>query len=155
MNNDLLKELKWDSTHKLVFFAILSFGIYPVFYIKRQSQIFNSHFESERISMLFVLVLLLIIIFGAVFTIFSFINLENVQVSKINNILGFLAESMMIFWASKFRNRINKSFNYSKGNPEYFKAWYTFLFSLFYINYKINQINELKKMPGYLTKSDS
>ena len=154
MKEEIINELEWDSTHRLVFLTIATIGIYPVFYIRRQSSIFNSYFPSSKISNLFILILLSLIALSAVFTIFSFIGQETIKIAQVNNMLGLASGLMTLFWAFKIRNKLNQILGAEKGHPEYFKKRYTILFNLFYINFKINQLTEQERSAVLASESD-
>lgn len=155
MKNELFNELEWDSTEstpRLIFFTLITLGIYNAFYIERQSIIFNSYFDDNQVSKLFLLVLYPVVGLSAIFNFFSFIDLNNEGLSQINRVIGYLSWGMITIWAFKLRKTINKAFSYLRGEKEYFKARYTFLFNLFYINYKINKFNEQSETTESLEK---
>ena len=65
---------------------------------------------------------------------------SSLQVSLFGTLLSVVANVLVLIWVFTIRNRIHQLSGAPKGNKLYLSGVITFFFSVFYMNYKIRQI---------------
>jgi hypothetical protein len=159
-NENIIQELKDQSTWRLYGLTMITLGVYWAHYIRRQTNRINALLgEDARISkgliQLFFIVTYLQLIFAvsinAVFWFMPAIIVEEGHwlniINIIGSVLGGLWGIIIIAWSFKARNRINTLCSFCKDSEEWFHGFWTFLFYIWYINYKVNVLNESQSLP--------
>lgn len=141
-NNEIITQLKSQSTWRLIFLGILTLGIYTVYYIKRQTRILNKHLDSkQQISEGFVKTILILAYVNTILLLpYCLVNAGH-PIGLIREVLDYVLNFLILIWAFKARNRINMLIAGTKSQQYWFSGFWTFIFSFLYFNYKINKLN--------------
>lgn len=149
MEEGILQEFQNKSTWRLVILSIVTLGIYPAFYVHAQTKILNSYLASEnRISetmtklLIMYCFILLVVFIPYVFT-DKFDDYE-LWIIDIPNIIYYI---WFVYWAIKFRRRINYLLNLDEENSLRFKKVWSWFFTPYYFNYKLNCLKKIKQRP--------
>ncbi|MBV0932332.1 DUF4234 domain-containing protein [Marinobacterium weihaiense] len=120
--------------------TIITLGIYAVYWMYSRTRHLNSITE-DRISNGFVGAAVGVYIASGVSSIMMGLTdasaLSGTMV-LIDGLLGLASWILMLVWAFKFRNRLNRVTD-SRGKPTWAGPILTFFFSVFYLSYKVNQ----------------
>jgi hypothetical protein len=140
---NLVKQLRSQSTLRLLLLNLITFGIYTAYYVKRQTIIINNHLNQEsQIPEGYVNA---IIIFAWASAAVMILDLS-VEVGRsfelLINFLSILWSILVLIWAFKARNRMNTLMSATKNGFYWFNGFWTFMFNALYFNYKVNRINE-------------
>ena len=140
-NIELIKTLKSQSTWKIVFLSMITYGVYAAYYIKEQTITINSVLdESNKISEGFINAILIVNWISLGLLIF-YLSSDDYEL-PILDFVDFVSQVMFIVWAFMARNRINTYCSLSENDSNWFHGVWTFIFQYLYINYKINSILE-------------
>ena len=144
---DIVCQLKSQSTWRLFFLSVITLGVYPAHYLKRQTTIINQHLDSERqISegyVNFILILSYVILILNVPYVLTeegqtvVLTEEGAPVEAIINLLDWAWFFFVVNWVFMAINRMNMLLASTK-----FVGLLAFLFSFLYFNYKINDLNK-------------
>ncbi len=149
-NVTLLKELKSQSTWRLLILSIITLSIYDAYYVKRQSEIINKHIEKDRqITKGFVIAFYLVSCMAAFLLVPSFLaDGEDLrQIELVSNIFDYIWIIMDIAWALIARSKMHKLFqNYNENNFNFSILW-SIIFGVYYFNFKINKLNKRMAEP--------
>ena len=141
--------LKSQSTWRLFFLSLITLGIYTAHYIRRQTKIINEHLDKEKeISEGFVTVILLLAYLTVTLIVPYVMVEEGHPVERISDSLDTVFGLLVLIWAFMARNRMNALLAATKGQPQWFHGLWTFLFTAFYFNFKINTLNDDFAEPG-------
>jgi len=137
-NIEIIKSLKDQSTWVLLFLFIITYGVYGAYYVKEKSSIMNSVLEEgNKISKGFIDTVIIINWLSlALFIVYLNVDGEFI----ISSLVDLVANIMFIVWAFMARNRVNTYCGLSSGDASWFHGFWTFLFTLYYFNYKVNTI---------------
>jgi hypothetical protein len=139
---EILSQLKSQSTWRLFFLSFITLGIYTAHYIKRQTRIMNQYLDKERrISEGFVSTIL-ILAYVTVILVIPYVLIEEGLIEGISNVLDAVWSILVLVWAFKARNRMNMLLSATKDQARWFHGLWTFLFTALYFNFKINTLNE-------------
>jgi len=140
-----IKELKNSinlSTGKFVLFSIITGGIYPILWINKYSELIKETFEIEEHNFPKNFDFYLAICVGLDYQ-FSIYSIYIPILGLLSSLCGLGSAILYILWAFKIKNGILNYVN-SKLNLNYkMNSFYTFLFTVFYINYCINELGEI------------
>ncbi|MCB1214026.1 MAG: DUF4234 domain-containing protein [Deltaproteobacteria bacterium] len=144
MSQEVIKKLEWGSTFKLVIFSIISLGIYVAYYIARQTKVLNEVLpEEKKINQALIKAIFIFAYVGIVSIVLVFFIPEENPLIKILDAVDRVFGFLLLYWSFVVRERMNKDLLESqKGSPTWFNGIATFFFSPFYINYKVNTLNE-------------
>jgi len=140
-NIELIKTLKSQSTWKIFFLSMITYGVYAAYYIKEQTITINSVLdESNKISEGFINAILIVnwISLGLVIFYIS----SDVYELPILDLADWASLIMFTVWAFMARDRINTYCSLRDNDSNWFHGVWTLLFSYLYVNYKINTILE-------------
>jgi hypothetical protein len=145
---ELIQRLKWGSTWALVGLSVITFGVYLVFYARRQTLILNESSAPEnRISLNFITVWFVITFSSlALLFIYVFVPADS-PMASISNLSDRLDNLMDLIWAFMARGAFHKLLQSQKETPAWFHGFWTFLFQAFYFNFKINKLSEFPPVP--------
>jgi len=137
-NIEIIKSLKDQSTWVLFFLFIITYGVYGAYYVKEKSNIMNSALEEgNKISQGFINAVMVINWLSlALFIVYLNVDGEFI----ISSLVDLVANIMFIVWAFMARNRVNTYCGLSGSDASWFHGFWTFLFTLYYFNYKVNTI---------------
>jgi len=138
-----IKNMKSVNIFLMIFLSVITFGIYPVYWFYNKSKEVNGLYPIRKISNKFLNFFLFFFIIDPGINIIDYLQraLINETVIKLSsNIIGF----MLLFWVFFIRNRMNAIIGAKPSDQQWFKGVLTFFFNLFYIQHKINKLNENK-----------
>ena len=148
-NETVVKELRSQSTWRLLGLALLTLGVYYGHYMTRQTRIINKHLpEDRKIPPNFVLTILVLgYLTLGLFVGYLFVP-EDHPVAVVSDTLDWVWLLMMLFWGFYARSRMNLLTGAERGGPLWFSGLWTLLLNPFYFNYKINRLNETGAVQG-------
>ena len=147
MEISLLKEitnqLSHQSTWKLLFLGLITFGIYWAHYVKRQTNILNSYLSEDDKIKSWLIILIMSFSYLTVILLIPYVMVEEGHqfeqfVDSFDSVWGFL----LIVWGFKAKNRMNSFISNEEENQHHYSWVWTFFFSPLYFNIKTNKINE-------------
>jgi len=140
-HGEIIRQLKSQSTWRLLFLSLITIEIYSAHYIKRQTAIINQHSDWERqISEGFVnFILILTYVIVLLLIPYALVE-EGHPVKAISDLLDMVWIILVLIWAFKARNRMNMLLAVTKDQPHWFQGLWTFLFTYLYFNFKINKL---------------
>jgi hypothetical protein len=138
-----IERFKNQSTWQLLGLGIITYGVYSAHYIQKQTNKINEIVDIDnRISTGFVnSIVVMSYISLIIFIAYLFVD-EGHPIEEVSTIFDRILGIMLIVWGFKARNILNKSYEISKDDKEWFHGFWTFLFSPMYFNYKVNCICE-------------
>ena len=142
LHMDLIRNLKSQSTWRLVGLSIITFGVYFAHYIARQTRIINAQLDEEAKISSGWTTAIYVFSYGslALFVGYMFVD-ENSPVAKLSDIVDGLWGLLLMIWGFSARNRLNTLNSINRDDPNWFHGFWTFLFSPLYFNYKVNVLN--------------
>jgi len=139
----ILKELKNQSTWRLFFLTVVTFGVYSAHYIRRQTNILNKSLsEDDQISSWFIGAILFLSYASLALLVPSLLAENGHDIEGVANSLDRIGNIAFVIWAFKARNRMNTILQSVSGSRNWFHGLWTFLFGVMYFNYKVNKLNE-------------
>ena len=142
LHEDLIRNLKSQSTWRLLGLGLITYGVYYAYYIAKQTRVINlqldekSQISSAFVTSIFVLSYLSLLLF------FGYLLVdEGHPVAVLSNIADRLWMLLIIIWGFSARNRMNTLNSVNSDDQNWFHGLWTFLFSPLYFNYKINVLN--------------
>jgi hypothetical protein len=139
---EIVKALRRESTVRLFFLGFITLGIYVAYYIKRQTACMNHYLDEERhISEALVGTILILAYITAILIVPYLLVEEGHPIQALSNFLDAIWGILVLIWAFAARNRMNILLSAKKGDETWFNGLWTFLFTVFYFNYKIIKLN--------------
>jgi hypothetical protein len=138
----IITHLKSQGTWCLVLLSIITLGIYTAHYIKRQTCIFNKYLDREQKISSLLAYLIMFISYERVIVLLLSVFMNQLISEDMNFFRNLLRFILVIVWAFQVRNRINKLLLLSANRALWLNRGLTFFFTIFYINYMINSLNE-------------
>jgi len=137
-----LKKMINLPTGKFVLFTIITGGIYPILWISKYANSIKETFEIEDYNFPKNFDFYLAITVGLDYY-FSSLAIYDSIFSLIGSFLSLGSWILYIIWAFKVKNGILKYANEKMKINYSMNAFYTFLFTVYYINYCINELGEI------------
>jgi hypothetical protein len=145
--SDLIGELKSQSTWVLVGLGLITYGIYFAHYSARQSKILNRHLgTSAHIPGVLIVAFMFVSYVSLLFFPTIFLFEENHLLVLIGDVIDLVWFSLILIWGFYARNKFNKLVCTSSADDRWLSAFWTFLFTPYYFNYKINKINKQREI---------
>lgn len=137
------EKLRWGSTWKLVGLSVITLGVYTGYFALSRGRALNILLSSDRlISERFLLVVFNLQIAAAALF-FPFVLVEEGHwIEPLSDATDLASGIAFIFWGFSTRSRMNEVLGFGSGFFVRLSGLWTFLFSPFYFNYKINQLCE-------------
>ena len=148
MKRENIAHFTSQSVWGMIGLTIVTLTFYFPFWLRKTSRIVNDLLPTNRIGAGFfpISIMLTIINFGMVIPeIMSNDDQTVVMMSKLVNLLDVL---VILVWSFKIRNRINMILEAENPSRLWFNAVWTFLFQLFYIQFRINRIKKAEQPAG-------
>ena len=145
---ELVRNLKHQSTWRLLGLGLITYGVYYAHYIARQSRTINAELPPiSKISTSFIwTIYFLSYVTLALFIAYLFVD-ETHPIAKLSNFLDRLWIVLILVWGFVARNRMNHLLRLAKTDLNWFHGGWTFLFSPLYFNYRINVMSEQSDTP--------
>lgn len=142
-DGNLLQQLRYGSTWKLLGLGVITLGIYFAHYILKQTKAINKKVHpSERISGALVYSILISYYLSVILFIPPLINEDLIFLEKVSDSIDNASSILTIIWGFKARNRMNQLLNFTKSDSSWFNGLWTFFASPLYFNYKVNWLNQ-------------
>lgn len=139
----LLGALREQSTWRLVGLSIVSFGVYAAYYCRRQTQTLNGFLPRAQLlgeglpgALIATnwLSLLLLVPYWLVD--------ESHPLEVVSDAVDMTANVLFIAWGFAARRRMNALLGARPGEISWFHGLWTFFFTAFYFNFKVNQLGD-------------
>ena len=135
----VLRELEDQSTWRLFGLAIITLGVYPAFYVRRQTLRLNRHLAgTEQLPMALPNLVIAFNLLGLALLVPYMLVEEGHVVESVSDLVDFLASISFVVWGFAARSRLNRLLAAQPGQAQWSHGLWTFLFSPFYFNYKVN-----------------
>lgn len=142
-SHKLIRNLKEQTTWRLLGIGIITYGVYFAYYIRRQTGKINSHLGKESaISNGFINSIIVMSYISAALLVPYMIVDYGHPIEKISDYTDRIWGIMLIVWGFKARNRVNILLSANSESDHWFHGLWTFLFTPLYFNYKVNQLND-------------
>lgn len=126
------------STWGLFGLALISFGIYNIYWLYNRTQKLNSICENPIPKGFMNGAVITYIAFMVVSFLGGLVPSAAEMLAMISGVLNLAVVVLFLVWAFKFRNRLNQ-ITHSEGKKTWAGPIMTFFFNVLYLNYKINQ----------------
>ncbi len=146
-----MENLKYKSTLSLIGLSIITLGVYPAYFIKRQTKILNDYKTNAQVSKrLTTLIIAIAYIIGILF-LFVLIGLFRITLPNMKDLITLSPSSFFSLFTSTFstiwcflaRDRIHEYFNIDHNPFKRISGLLLLMFGVFYLNYKINRNSEI------------
>ena len=128
----------------VLFLTIITFGIYAVFWLRRQNAILAQVRPDLNVTLLYGNIVLVFVILSAGLDIASLIGLPD-SLDTDSNILDRIVGIMVLVLAFQVRNGLNLLIQAQKSDTLWFSGVYTWLFNVVYLQYKLNKNIQLRQ----------
>lgn len=140
--DQIVSELRCQSTWQLVILSIITLGIYEAHYIVSQTKVINRHVHREDQISGGLTNTILVLAYLSVILIVPYILVPiGHSVERLSNSVDTALAVLGIVWAFTARNRMHKLLAPTKEQYYWFHGLWTFLFTAWYFNYKVNELN--------------
>lgn len=141
-NHDLIRNLKDQSTWRLLGLGLITYGVYFAYYVKKQTGKINGRLDKDAaISDGFVnSFFIMSYVSAALFIPYLFVD-DGHPIESIGSIADTISGILLVVWGFKARNRVNNLCSLDKKSGSWFHGVWTFLFTPLYFNYKINRLS--------------
>jgi Domain of unknown function (DUF4234) len=125
-------------TLTIVAFSILSLGLYGTYWLFTRTQIINQ-VHDKKIPMGVPHMVIGLLLVNLIFSIMSGVNPDNMEYRELASLSGLSFSLGNLFWVFLLRNRIHRITFAGKKSLFWLNGIFTFLFQVFYLQYKINE----------------
>jgi hypothetical protein len=122
----------------ILFLTIITFGIYAVFWLRRQNATLAQVQPGLKVTLLYGNIVLVCVILSAGLDIASLIGLP-ASLDTVSNGLDRIVGIMVLVLAFQVRNGFNLLLQAQKGDALWFSGVYTWLINVVYLQYKLNK----------------
>jgi len=125
-------------TLTIVLYSILSLGLYGTYWLYTRTQIINQ-VHDKKIPMAVPHAIIGLLLINFIFSIMSGSNPENMEYRELVTISGLCFSLGNLYWVFLLRNRIHSITLAGEKSLFWLNGIFTFLFQVFYLQYKINE----------------
>jgi len=125
-------------TLTIVAYSILSLGLYGTYWLYTRTQIINQ-VHDKKISMNVPHTVIGLLLINLIFSIMSGTNTDNMEYRELASLSGLCFSLGNVFWVFLLRNRIHRITLAGEKSLFWLNGIFTFLFQVFYLQYKINE----------------
>ena len=137
----LAEDFRWGSTWKLVGFALVTLGVHPGLFALRKGREMNACLpEARAMSERFLLLVLNLQILSVLLVVPYVLLPEGHWIEPVSDASDWAGGVALVVWGFRMRVRAQELFGFGSGFSVFPGGLWTFLFSPFYFNFKINQI---------------
>ncbi|MFC1671993.1 DUF4234 domain-containing protein [Planctomycetota bacterium] len=140
MKSEFLKDCRRQNVWALLGLAMVTAGIYLVYWLRRQTRSVNKHLPSRPISGLFFPVAMTLVVLNIVGGFLLAVSGEDWRMLDISQTIGSFSAFFALIWTLRIRNRIHEILSSQKRQPTWFSLLFTLLFEQFYVQYKLNKL---------------
>ena len=140
-----ITQFKRQSVWVFIGLTIITATIYWPFWLRRQSRLLNQSLPQQAIPTWFFHVLIALTILNIGWAIPEVLTDDAPGIIAIGKLLNIADGIFMIVWVFKVRNRLNALLCFSKNDKTWFGGVWTFLFGIFYLQFKINRLQMQRK----------
>ena len=141
-----IKQLNRFTTWGVVGLTIITLGIYFIYWMYSRTKVLNNQLSTDKIAgwLIAICVFLYILTIGLSYgPLLTSLNPEMiVTLASISLVASLINIVFFLTWIYTFRNRINKLSGSHKGDSLWLGGVLTFFISVYYFQYKINQIHD-------------
>lgn len=148
--------MKKENTHHfptqsvwgMIGLTLITLTFYFPFWLRKMSRVVNALLPSNPIGTWFfpVSIILTALNFGMVIP--EILTEDNPAIMMVSKLMEKADAIFILVWAFKIRNRINLVLDAEKKTDLWFNAFWTFLFQMFYIQFKINRLKAAEQIGG-------
>ena len=139
----MIQHFPTKNTWALVLLSIFTYFVYPAHYVKRLTARLNEEpSQAPKISVGLVWAILLFSYLSLLLLIGYMAVDEHHPVAIISNIADRICGILFIVWAFSARSRIHALLESRKGSPQWFHGFWTFVFNVFYVNFKLARLKK-------------
>lgn len=136
-----ITQFKRQSVWVLIGLTFITATIYWPFWLRRQSRLLNQSLPQQAIPTWFFPVLLALTILSIGWAIPEVLTDDAPGIIAMGKLLSRADLIFTIVWVLKVRNRLNALLETSKKDKTWFGGVWTFLFGIFYLQFKINRLS--------------
>jgi len=125
-------------TLNIVAYSILTLGLYGTYWLYTRTQIINQ-FHDKKIPMAVPHAIIGLLLINFIFSIMSGTNPENMEYREMVTISGLCFSLGNLYWVFLLRNRIHRITLAGEKSLFWLNGIFTFLFQVFYLQFKINE----------------
>ncbi len=142
MLHQAFRDLREQSTWRLLFLIVVTYGVYGAYYCQRQSHILNKNFVSSRqISDHFSRTMIMLNWANLLlFVPYQLVEPGN-PIEFVSEVVNSCSLVLFIVWGFMARDRLNELLQANPGDDSWSHGLWTFLFSPLYNNYKVNTLS--------------
>lgn len=146
MNRKIVARLYSQSTWSLLGLSMITLFVYPAHYVYRQTKIVNEYCDDEmKISSGLTTFIFVFTYLSLILLILSLVADEEPLLKGINGTACMVSYISFIAWGFKARSRMNVILSSGNIQSARFHSLWTFLFTPFYFNFRINQLNRTEE----------
>ena len=141
MKRENINHFTSQSVWGMIGLSLITLTFYFPFWLRKTSRLVNGLLPTNQISTWFfpASILLTILNFGMVIP--EIVTDDNPIVMMVSKLMNNIDCIVILVWAFKLRNRINLVLEAEEKTDLWFNALWTFLFQMFYIQFRIKQIS--------------
>lgn len=122
-------------------YSVISIGLYYPFWLLWQTRVANRLVPQKKISTPFIAACFILSFVNVLFLVPYIFSYSNPTLVYAEYIVENLDVVFFLIWLFKLRNRINEGMASRSGLYEWCSGLWTFLFGIFYLQYKINHLS--------------
>jgi len=139
---DKEKKLRKKNILLMILFTLITYGIYqPIWFLKQISAINNLKSKEKLTNTPFIFV---IVIYGISVLFLLIYNTTQFNIDLIDSLINLTGAIIILVMSFKVRRIMHQYFNVVLKKNIKFSKIYTFLFTIYYLQYKINRILDRK-----------
>jgi len=141
-----IKQIKRFTTWGVVGLTIITIGIYFIYWLYTRTKVLNTQLSTNKIAgwLMAICIFLYVITFGLSYgPLLTSLDAEMTATFAGMSLVASLINMVFILiWIYTFRNRINSLSGSNKGDKLWIGGILTFFISVYYFQYKVNQIHD-------------
>lgn len=144
MRKDIIHKFPRQSVWAIIGLSLVTLTIYFPFWLRKHTRIINQLLPNNQVPSWWFPLYLCITILNFALVIPEIITEDHPAVMAVSKLISMIDIILTIVWIFKLRNRMNILLETEKKTPYWYQAFWTLLFGLFYLQYKVNKLQELK-----------
>ena len=137
----MIQNLPTKNTWLLILLSIFTYFVYPAHYVKKLTARLNEEpSEAPPISTTLVWAILVLSYLSLALFVGYLAVEEDHPIARLSSIVDRICGLSFILWSFSARSRIHALLGSSKGSPQWLHGFWTFLFNVFYVNFKLARL---------------